>query len=332
MATDSTLSQEFLAQSKVRMATAMYAIPIGLEAFSTGWRLLLAARAHTRWFTFDDYLMLFTTGDYIFSHLYDIAVAFAKLCVLALYHRVFAARTFRVLVVGTACFVFTHVVAMEVVLGVGCRPTQAWWDETQGKCIDKEAFAYFANVSNMMTDLWIVLMPIPAILGLRGADKERRAILSFAFGLGLATCAVSTARLPFVFGVASEDFTWDDASLGILSAWEPCGAILSVNSFQIYRHLAMAREALLTAAGSDRRGGYAGRLQHHDWARLDNGDGLSGEATGTVTEVSAQKRPIVMSVELDELKAGGIIVQRAFTQSSAHDLLATAAEGTRWKD
>jgi hypothetical protein len=32
-----------------------------------------------------------------------------------------------------------------------------------------------------------------------------------------------------------------------------------------------------------------------------------------------------MSVELDDLKSGGIMVQRAFTQSSAHDLLLVAA-------
>lgn len=127
--------------------------------------------------------------------------------------------------------------------------------------------------------------------------------------------------------------------MGILSAWEPCGAILCANLPQIYRHLVIIKDKIqatvksvthsrssATASGSKRQGGggYKGSLQHHDWAKLNNSDGLSG-GTGaeTVTEVVAQ--PTTMSVELDELKSGGIMVSRAFTQSSAHDLLGAAA-------
>jgi hypothetical protein len=145
-------------------------------------------------------------GDYIFSHFYDIAIALTKLSILALYYRIFITRKFRILVISTACFVGAWVIVMEVVLGFGCQPIQAWWDATQGKCIDKEAFTYFTNVTNMATDLWIFMMPIPVILGLHAA-KEKRIILCFMFGVGLATCAISAARLSFVFGVASADFT-----------------------------------------------------------------------------------------------------------------------------
>jgi hypothetical protein len=64
-------------------------------------------------------------------------------------------------------------------------------------------------------------------------------------------------------------------------------------------------------------------LQHHDWAKLNNSDGLSGGTGGeTVTEVVAE--PTTMSVELKDLKSGGIMVSRAFTQSSAHDLFSAA--------
>jgi hypothetical protein len=60
MATNSTLSPEYLAESKTHMVTTMYAIPIALEAVSTGWRLWAAAKSQG-WFAFDDYLMLFAT-------------------------------------------------------------------------------------------------------------------------------------------------------------------------------------------------------------------------------------------------------------------------------
>ncbi|KAL7917261.1 hypothetical protein ACQKWADRAFT_54236 [Trichoderma austrokoningii] len=373
MTTNSTsFSPDYLAQSKTGLVTAFYSIPIALETLSTGWRIWAVSSSQGR-LGFEDYLMLWATlvamvvcalglvygppyglgrhiqavpehdvqmflkGDYIFSHFYDIAIGFTKLSILALYHRIFITRTFRALVISTACFVCAWIIVMEVVLGFGCRPIQAWWDETRGKCIDKEAFTYFTNVTNMVTDLWIFSMPIPVILGLHAA-KERRVILCFMFGIGAATCAISAARLSFVFGVASADFTWDEASLGILSAWEPCGAILCANLPQIYRHLVIIKDKIqstvksvahsrssATASSSERRGGgYKGSLQHHDWAKLNTSDGLSGGTGGeTVTEVVAE--PTTMSVELDELKAGGIMVSRAFTQSSAHDLLSGAA-------
>lgn len=79
------------------------------------------------------------------------------------------------------------------------------------------------------------------------------------------------------------------------------------------------------ASGSEPRGGgYKGSLQHHDWAKLNNSDGLTGGTGGeTVIEIVAQ--PLTTTVELDELKSEGIMVSRAFTQSSAHDLLSAAA-------
>ncbi|KAL7811073.1 WD40-repeat-containing domain protein [Trichoderma gracile] len=343
MAANMTLSAEYLAESKTQLVTTMYAVPIALETLSTGWRLGAAATAQSG-FAYADYLMLFATGDYIFSHFYDIAIASTKLSILALYHRIFVTRPFRLVVVATACFVCAWLVVMEVVLGFGCRPIQAWWDETRGKCIDKEAFTYFTNVTNMLTDLWIFMMPIPVILGLQAA-KEKRLILCFMFGVGLATCAISAARLSFVFGVASADFTWKEASFGILSAWEPCGAILCANLPPIYRHLVAIRDTLRAgvrsvvshshshshshprsaaaateANGSDRRrrGGYKGSLQHYDWAKLNHSDGLTGETSRTVTEVCAQRGP-EGAAGLEELKGGGILVERAFTQHSAQE-------------
>ncbi|OTA07281.1 hypothetical protein A9Z42_0082050 [Trichoderma parareesei] len=334
MAANTTLSAAYLAESKTQLVTTMYAVPIALETLSTGWRLWAAATAQSG-FAYADYLMLFAT-----------------LSILALYHRIFVTRSFRLVVVATACFVCAWLVVMEVVLGFGCRPIQAWWDETRGKCIDKEAFTYFTNVTNMLTDLWIFMMPIPVILGLQAA-KEKRLILCFMFGVGLATCAISAARLSFVFGVASADFTWDEASFGILSAWEPCGAILCANLPPIYRHLVVIRDTLragvrsvvshshshshfhshprsaVTEANgcSDRRGGgYKGSLQQHDWAKLNRSDGLTGETSRTVTEVCAQKGPEV-AAELEELKGGGILVERAFTQHSAQERDLEALEG-----
>lgn len=151
-------------------------------------------------------------GDYIFSHFYNVAIGCTKLSVLALYYRVFATSTFRSLV-AAASFVCAWLLVMEVVLGLGCRPIQAWWDAVPGTFVNKVSFTYFTNITNLAVDLCIFFMPIPVILGLH-TPLANKVSLCLLFSVGLATCAISTTRLSFVFGVAS-DMTWWIGSLGI---------------------------------------------------------------------------------------------------------------------
>jgi hypothetical protein len=114
--------------------------------------------------------------------------------------------------VATAAFVVSWIIVMEVVLGFSCRPIQAFWGEAEGKCINLVAFTYFTNITNLVTDLWIFALPIPIILKLQ-ASKEKKIGLCFLFSLGLGTCAISAARLSFVFGVGSVDYTCKRRSL-----------------------------------------------------------------------------------------------------------------------
>lgn len=97
---------------------------------------------------------------------------------------------------------------MEVVLGLGCRPIKAWWGDFDEpySCVNKVYFTYFTNIMNLTLDIWIFSMPIPIILTLQ-VTKDRRISLLFLFSVGLATCAISAARLTFVFGVGTADFT-----------------------------------------------------------------------------------------------------------------------------
>jgi hypothetical protein len=103
-------------------------------------------------------------------------------------------------------FVVAWIVVMEVVLGISCRPIQAFWGDDEGKCIDLVAFTYFTNVTNLVFDLCILALPIPVIVGLK-ASRDKRIGLCFLLSVGLGTCAISAARLSFVFGVGSVDYT-----------------------------------------------------------------------------------------------------------------------------
>lgn len=374
-------SAAYLAESKVTLLYAFYSLPIPLEVFSTLFRLYIKGGPGRGSLAFDDFLIIFATivsigvcvsglvygppyglgrhieavpqedvqmllkGDYIFSHFYNMAIATTKLSVLALYHRIFVIPKFRAVVVGISVFVCAWIIVMEVVLGLGCRPIRAWWgapDLEPGDftCVDKVAFTYFTNVCNLALDLIIFSMPIPVILRLR-VTKDRRISLLFLFSIGLGTCAISAARLSFVFGVSDPDFTWYIASLGILSAWEPCGGILCANLPLVYRSI-LHGFTNLRSISTRRRPSHPSDGQSssgtgdskrsskpvlfNDWQKLEGGVGGAGGPLGaaknhTVSEIFADKRKKGRKgdkeggYEMDEtLVDGKIVVQRTLHQ------------------
>ncbi|KAF4279875.1 hypothetical protein CNMCM8689_002986 [Aspergillus fumigatus] len=263
----------FLVQSRVTEVRVAYSIPIPLELLMTGLRIWVKLRGPgSVGLSADDYLIVWATGlgmmitdrwsrsvrppygfgrhkaalsdeqietfmmgNYIFSHFYNAAIASTKLAVLALYYRIFATLRFRIVVLTTAVFVILWLITMEILLGLQCRPISRFWDsDVPGECLNLIKFTYFTNITNLLTDIWIFSMPLPVIFKLQ-MSRNRKIALSFLFSIGLATCAISAARLSVVVAQGSSDFTWDGVPLGILSAWEPLGGIFCANLPVIYR-------------------------------------------------------------------------------------------------
>ncbi|KAH8817011.1 hypothetical protein F5884DRAFT_241811 [Xylogone sp. PMI_703] len=315
-----TYSESYLGQSRATVLNTFYAIPIGLELISTALRIWTkVGRRQDARLAFDDYLMIFATivaiaecisglvygapfglgrhiqaltphdlemymlGDYIFSHFYDVAIGCTKLSVLALYYRVFSPKkVFRAVIVCTGIFVIAWVIVMEVGLGFSCRPIQAFWGAAEGTCINLVAFTYFTNVTNLVADLWIFAMPIPVILGLQ-ASRDKKISLCFLFSIGLGTCAISAARLSFVFGVGSTDYTWYETNFGILSAWEPCGGILCANLPVVYSSVVRVIKKVTSSVHrseqrTKERTTYdepSGRRVGHGWSQLNKSGSLA---------------------------------------------------------
>jgi hypothetical protein len=191
-------------------------------------------------------LTMVRKGDYVFSHFYDIALVMVKLGILAFYHRVFAVPFFRKVVLATATFIVAWGIGITVTLALVCRPIEAFWDaDVKGTCLHLVEFTYFTNISNLITDIWIFLLPVPVIWHLQ-LQTKRKLLLCFIFSIGLAyvqspmradaalthlyrTCIVSAIRLTVVLGHGDPDFTWSYVPLGAYSAFEPLGGILCTN-------------------------------------------------------------------------------------------------------
>jgi hypothetical protein len=130
--------------------------------------------------------MMVRKGDYIFSHFYDFALVFVKLGILAFYYRVFVHPVFRRAVVATMAFVIAWGIGITVTLFLACRPLPAYWDANiTGKCLTMVTFTYFTNISNLITDIWIFLMPVPMIWHLQ-LQTKKKLLLSVIFCIGLA--------------------------------------------------------------------------------------------------------------------------------------------------
>ncbi|KAH6642508.1 hypothetical protein C7974DRAFT_385558 [Boeremia exigua] len=173
--------------------------------------------------------MMVRKGDFIFSHFYDFALVFVKLGILAFYWRVFVHPIFRNIVVATAAFVIAWGIGITVTLFLVCRPLRAYWDRTVGgTCLTIVTFTYFTNISNLITDIWIFLMPVPMIWHLQ-LQTKKKLLLSLIFCIGLATCVVSSIRLTVVLGHGNPNFTWYYVPLGAYSVFEPLGGIICTN-------------------------------------------------------------------------------------------------------
>lgn len=130
--------------------------------------------------------MMVRKGDFVFSHFYDLALVFVKLGILAFYWRVFVHPVFRRLVLATAAFIVAWGIGITITLFLVCRPLRAYWDSTvEGTCLTIVTFTYFTNISNLITDIWIFLMPIPMIWRLQ-LQVKKKVILSVIFCIGLA--------------------------------------------------------------------------------------------------------------------------------------------------
>ncbi|KAL4931778.1 uncharacterized protein BDV17DRAFT_288363 [Aspergillus undulatus] len=270
----SGLSPEYLAQSRVTDVYFGYSIPIPLEIISTGLRLWAELYVHKHGLVFDDYLMIAATvvalgqcssglalaapngigrheeaipaednrrlqiAQYVMAHFYQVAIALTKLSVLALYYRAFQSKTFHKIILATAAVVTAWLLATETVLVWICQPIAMFWEDAGGFCYNMCAFGFTKNLINLSLDLWIFMLPMPLIVQMR-MPKQKKILLALLFCVGLATCGISAARIPFNKLDCPTDGSWFLTPLTIFSMYEPLGGILCANVPAIYKPLGM---------------------------------------------------------------------------------------------
>ncbi|KAI1335894.1 hypothetical protein F5Y15DRAFT_396094 [Xylariaceae sp. FL0016] len=118
-----------------------------------------------------------------------------KLCILFGYLRIFKIDRLTKWAIWfgtTACGIF-YIVTFFVDL-FRCKPIAAAWNPSiEGTCMSYAAFPWATGIFNMISDFYILLVPLPPILKLNMPLAQRIRIVSI-FSLGVFTCVASVMR------------------------------------------------------------------------------------------------------------------------------------------
>jgi hypothetical protein len=117
--------------------------------------------------------------------LYSPALAAAKVSFLCFYLNINPNRNFRISVYVTMFIVLGSCIGVVVSLLAACRPFAKNTDVTVkgGKCLDKVALYIATAVLNIITDLMVLVLPIPMVLGLQ-MQRSRKIMLIGLFSIG----------------------------------------------------------------------------------------------------------------------------------------------------
>ena len=146
---------------------------------------------------------------YIYRMSYNVALCFVKLSILYFYRAIASHQTFRRLVHATIWFVCLFTVAVTLAAAFQCEnPADgistagylAQFDRNpntkrpQVKCFDPTKLWVFTAAINLFTDVLIMLLPIPTLLGLRVAMSKRLALVGI-FSVGIMAIVASCVRM-----------------------------------------------------------------------------------------------------------------------------------------
>ncbi|RAL04833.1 uncharacterized protein BO80DRAFT_209742 [Aspergillus ibericus CBS 121593] len=125
------------------------------------------------------------------------ALATAKFALLMLYYRLMSMlRVWRRIIYVVAFIIAGYSLAITLSLIFACNPIAKNWDVTitHGHCIDRTGFYLATAITNTVSDIILVLIPIPVVFRLRLPLVQKLGI-SCMFGIGCLTIITSILRL-----------------------------------------------------------------------------------------------------------------------------------------
>ena len=106
--------------------------------------------------------------------IYSAAVCFPKIVLLVLYHRIFTTTSFRIANYIIMAIVIGIAIADILVGALVCIPLNAFWNHSvKGTCVDVPTFYRFGTLPNAITDLVMLILPLPVIWKLQTSRRNK---------------------------------------------------------------------------------------------------------------------------------------------------------------
>ncbi|KAF4629329.1 hypothetical protein G7Y89_g8815 [Cudoniella acicularis] len=165
-----------------------------------------------------------------FRLLYGIEVALVKLAIISFYFRLFSSRDcFRVAAWIVISLTVLWALADILAVFLLCMPLSMNWDMTgEGVCLNRTAMYYSLGAINIFTDITLLVLPLPYILGLRLENKRKFGILAM-FSFGIFNTAVSILRMRALITANGGDITFTLARVFMWTLLDPCVLIITAN-------------------------------------------------------------------------------------------------------
>ncbi|KAF4778685.1 hypothetical protein HER10_EVM0008810 [Colletotrichum scovillei] len=228
---------------------------------------------------------------YIYSFVFCTAVLTTKISILLFYWRVFMGNmlSFRFSIWTGAFLVGSYPVYFMITMGVCCSPLSHYWTQfkgTTGTCINVGRFFFILAIINLITDVILLVIPVPEILKLQ-MRKDKKIAVCGILGLGGFVCIASAVRVHYlnVFSTAT-DVTWMMGPVAIWSSVEPSVGIFSACLPSFKPLLRALRGKHVHSSGSDGKdsayplGSRGGPRSTKPRLRLDDEVALQSRAIG----------------------------------------------------
>ncbi|KAF2262580.1 hypothetical protein CC78DRAFT_545766 [Lojkania enalia] len=169
---------------------------------------------------------------------YNLCIPTIKLSILSLYGRIFHRTTgwFTPTLYISASFIFLYTIPSVFTYLFRCLPIESLWTDLgpQRKisCInfqagaDTQAVIIAFGTINILTDWWVLLLPLPVVINLQLEKRAKWSICSL-FLIGGFVCVVSIIRLVYARKVDSVDPSWDFSPIALISSIECASGILA---------------------------------------------------------------------------------------------------------
>jgi hypothetical protein len=157
--------------------TLAVAVTIGLEAhFGLGRHIWTMPPENV-----EPYMKTFYASIVI----YNFATPLVKTSILLQYKRIFVSPTVQRVCKFALVFMILMAISFPLTLALSCIPVPRFWDSTiPGTCIDQNKADPIMGAFNILSDIFLLILPMPLVKSLQ-LPRKQRMMLYGVFGLSI---------------------------------------------------------------------------------------------------------------------------------------------------